>query len=134
MSILPSYAPPDFNQPHLARAPAVKTEPAPANGVVPNNFHGTSNHPEYVHLGNGDWLLAAESRMDAVLVLKGKTVEVTEARRVCKGDAVVVGRTENGEDGVYVHVTGFEPPVETAVDKFSFRTRGTRETPFSRSY
>jgi hypothetical protein len=101
---------------------------------VPRNFHGTSNHPEYLHIGNGRWLLAPESRMDAVMVLVGETVDVVEARRVRKGDQVVVGRTENGEEGIYVHVEGFDPPKETAVDKFSFRTRGTRETPFSRCY
>jgi len=72
--------------------------------------------------------------MDAVLVLKGEKIDVTEARRVRKGDMVVVGRTENGEEGIYVHVEGFEPEADHAVDKFSFRTRGTRETPFSRCY
>jgi lysine-ketoglutarate reductase/saccharopine dehydrogenase-like protein (TIGR00300 family) len=134
MSIIPGYTPPDFTVRHLAGAPVVTVEAAPADGVVPRNFHGTSNHPEYLHVGNGRWLLAPESRMDAVMVLKGDTVDVVEARRVRKGDQVVVGRTENGEEGIYVHVEGFDPPKETAVDKFSFRTRGTRETPFSRCY
>jgi hypothetical protein len=72
--------------------------------------------------------------MDTVLVLKEDFVEAVEARRVRKGDQVVIGRTENGEEGIYVHVYGFEYPSAEAVDKFSFRTRGTRETPFSRSY
>jgi len=134
MSILPSYTPPDFSVPPLSDAPVVTTEFVQMDGVVPQNFHGTSNHPEYVHLGDGCWLLAPESRMDAALVLKDGQLEVVEARRVRKGDAVVVGRTENGEEGIYVHVSGFEPPAEEAADKFSFRTRGTRETPFSRSY
>lgn len=134
MSILPVYMPPDFNQPPLSDAPVVITEPAPADGVVPLNYHGTSNHPEYVHFGNGRWLLAPESRMDAVLVVRGESLDVVEARRVRKEDAVVVGRTENGEEGIYVHVTGFQELSAQAVDKFHFRTRGTRETPFSRSY
>jgi lysine-ketoglutarate reductase/saccharopine dehydrogenase-like protein (TIGR00300 family) len=112
----------------------VTVEPASADGVVPRNFHGTSNHPEYLHLGKGRWLLAPESRMDAVMVLKGDALDVVEARRVRKNDPVVVGRTENGEEGIYVHVTGFDPPKEASADKFSFRTRGTRETPFSRCY
>jgi lysine-ketoglutarate reductase/saccharopine dehydrogenase-like protein (TIGR00300 family) len=134
MSFIPDYTPPDFSVPHLATAPVVTVAPAPGDGVVPGNFHGTSNHPEYLHVGDGRWLLAPESRMDAVLVLKGDSIEVVEARRVRKGDPVVVGRTENGEEGIYVHVEGFAPPKEYAVDKFSFRTRGTRETPFSRCY
>ena len=133
-SIIPAYFPPDFSSPDLCAAPTVKTEPAPQDGVVPNNYHGTSNHPEYVHIGGGKWLLAPESRMDATLVLKGETLEAVEARRVKKGDLVVVGRTENGEEGIYVHTTGFSSPAAEAADKFAFRTRGTRETPFSRSY
>ncbi len=133
-SVIPGYTPPDFTRPELADAPVAKTEPCPSDGVVPGNFHGTSNHPEYVHLGGGRWILAPESRMDSVMVLKGETLEVVEARRVAKGDPVVVGRTENGEEGIYVHISGFASPAEIAVDKFSFRTRGTRETPFSRSY
>ena len=67
----PSFIPPDFSVAALVAAPVVKTEAALADGVVPENFHGTSNHPEYVHLGAGRWLLAPESRMDSVLVLSG---------------------------------------------------------------
>lgn len=134
MPVIPFYSPPDFSSEQFVNAPVVSVEAAPKDGVVPKNFHGTSNHPEYVHLGNGKWLLAAESRMDSVLVLRGEAIKVIEARRVKKGDPVVVGRTENGEDGIYVHTTGFEPGATATGDKFTFRTRGTRETPFSRSY
>jgi len=134
MSIIPVYIPPDFTAPELLKARTVRTEPAPADGVVPGDFHGTSNHPEYVHLGGGHWLLARESRMDAVMVLRSGALEVVEARRVKKGDPVVVGRTENGEEGIYVHHTGFVCSDPEQCDKFTFRSRGTRETPFSRSY
>lgn len=107
MSIIPTYAPPDFSDPELINAPVVKTEPAPADGVAPAHFHGTSNHPEYLHFGNGRWLLAPESRMDAVMVIDGESIAIVEARRLQKGDRVVVGRTEGGEEGIYVHVEGF---------------------------
>ena len=132
--VIPAYTPPDFGSPELLRAPAARVAPAPADGVLPKNYHGTSNHPEYVHLGAGKWLLARESRMDSVLVLKDGELEVVEPRRVRVGDPVVIGRTENGEEGIYLHVGGFEPLTSSAADKFSFRNRGTRETPFSRSY
>ncbi len=130
----PDFTPPDFTLPELASAPRVETEVATADGVVPENFHGTSNHPEYVHLGEGRWILAPESRMDSVLVLRGEELDVVEARRVKNGDRVVVGRTENGEEGIFVHIDGFHQASDEAADKFTFRTRGTRETPFSRSY
>ncbi len=133
MSGLPEYTPPDFTTPSLAAAPTVQFEPAPADGVLPQHYHGTSNYPEYLHLGNGRWLLVAESRMDVVLVIRGEAVQAVESRLVRQGDPVVIGRTEDGEEGIYVHTAGFASPV-AGVDKFAFRTRGTRETPFSRSY
>lgn len=134
MPPFPTYTPPDFTRPDLAAAPPARTEKAPRDGILPPGFHATSNHPEYVHLGDGTWLLATESRMDAVLVLEGNVLTVVEPRLVQEGDPVVVGRTENGEEGIYVHTTGFDVPAEAAGDKFAFRSRGTRETPFSRSY
>lgn len=130
----PEFTPPDFTTVDFAQAPIVQTEVVAADGVVPESFHGTSNHPEYVHLGHGRWLLAPESRMDSVMVLRGEELDVVEARRVKKGDQVVVGRTENGEEGIFVHIDGFHQASDEAADKFTFRTRGTRETPFSRSY
>lgn len=132
--IIPPYLSPDFSSPKLSAAPAIKTVAAPKDGVVPDNYHGTSNYPEYLHFGNGEWLLAPESRMDSVLVVRERHIDVVEARRVRRGDAVVVGRTENGEEGIYVHTAGFDPPSMVEGEKFSFRTRGTRETPFSRCY
>ncbi|HJV66320.1 MAG TPA: hypothetical protein VJ550_11345 [Geomonas sp.] len=132
--VIPLYTPPDFTMAKLANAPAVRVAPAPADGVVPADFHATSNHPEYVHLGGGQWLLAPESRMDSVLVLRGSDLQVVEPRRVRAGDPVVVGRTENGEDGIFIHIHGFRAISTNLPDKFSFRSRGTRETPFSRSY
>ena len=133
-SIIPEFTPPDFSIPELANAPVVRTETAPADGVAPDNFHGTSNHPEYIHLGEGEWILARENRMDCVMVLKEKQLDIVEGRRLKNGDPVVVGRTENGEEGIFVYTQGFEKAKGQAKDKFTFRTRGTRETPFSRSY
>ena len=128
-----TYTPPDFTHPLLQNSPLASLEAAPADGIAPDNYHATSNHPEYIKVAPDKWLLAPESRMDAVLVLKGERLDVVEARRLAKGDLVVVGRTENGEQGIYVHNTGFEKSSDNA-DKFAFRSRGTRETPFSHSY
>lgn len=134
MVLIPPYMPPDFNRPDLAAAPAARVEAAPADGVLPRFFHATSNYPEYIHLGNGEWILARESRMDAAMVLWGRTLELLEPRRVRAGDPVVIGRTENGEEGIYVHTTGFPDSHGEQTEKFVFRAHGTRETPFSRSY
>jgi len=133
MALNLSYTAPDFNQEKLQNAPAAILEPAPADGIAPQNYHATSNFPEYVKLQSGEWLLAPEGRMDAVLVVKNRTINVTEARRLKKGDMVVIGRTENGEQGIFVHNNCFVEESKSE-DKFTFRSRGTRETPFSYSY
>jgi lysine-ketoglutarate reductase/saccharopine dehydrogenase-like protein (TIGR00300 family) len=133
MSLSVTYTPPDLNQPHLKNSPIATLEASPANGIAPANYHATSNHPEYIKVSNSLWALAPESRMDAVFVIKGDKVEVIEARNLKKGDMVVTGRTENGEEGILVHNKGFEQGAANE-DKFAFRSRGTRETPFSHSY
>lgn len=132
--VLPTYTPPDFSVKKLNDAPTIKLKPAPKDGVAPDNYHATSNHPEYIHMENGKWVLVEDNRMDCVIVIKNSVPDVIEARRLSKGDQVVVGRTENGEEGIFVYTEGFETGDDKTGDKFSFRTRGTRETPFSRSY
>jgi len=134
MTIIPDYTPPDFLKEPLVSAPVVTTEKAPANGVAPMNFHATSNHPEYVQVTKGSWILIRENRMDTVIRITRGEPEAVEARRLKKGDAVVVGRGEEGERGVYIHTDGFAKSSGKANKKFAFMTRGSRETPFSRSY
>ena len=131
---LPVFHSPDFTDRSFKKSPPVRVEPAPMDGVCPENYHATSNHPEYIHTGKGEWILVQENRMDCVIVFKDGKTDVVEARRIKKGDPVVVGRTENGEEGIFVHTKGFDAVEKEAEHKFSFRTRGTRETPFSRSY
>lgn len=133
MNLHTVYSPPDFTLPEFTGAPAVTTSPAPENGVLPEGFHATSNLPEYVHLGGGHWILAMEGRMDGVYLLHGDRLEVVEPRNVKKGDPVVIARSQCGEEGVYVHCTGFCAAVNS-VEEFAFRTRSSRETPYSRSY
>ncbi len=131
---LPEFKPPDFRRPPFDSMSRVITAIAPRDGIAPDNFHATSNHPEYICLGRGKWILVPESRMDCAFVLRGDSVEVVELRRLKKGDAVVLGRSENGEEGVFVHTEGFEWNRHKVPDKFSFRIKGTRENSFSRSY
>lgn len=132
--ILPKYMPPDFSKSSFVNAPIIKTEHTTEDGRAPENYHSTSNHPEYLHVTKEKWILVPDSRMDAVIVVKEDKIEVKEFRNLKKDDPVVIGRTENGEEGIYVHTTGFDISDNRSYDKFAFRTRGTRETPFSRSY
>src|SRR5690606_21111944 len=118
----------------LKAAPPARLAPCPADGVAPRSFHATSNYPEYVKLADGQWVLLSESRMDAVIVVRGEALSVVEARRLRQGDEVVVERSEDGSQGLLVHIDGFVSSTDGTQDKFAFRTRGSRESAFSASY
>jgi lysine-ketoglutarate reductase/saccharopine dehydrogenase-like protein (TIGR00300 family) len=129
---LPEYRPPNFDQEPLISSPDVRTEDVQTEGVAPAGFHATTIFPEYFKI-EGTWILARESRMDCVVVVKTRDLEVTEQRRLSPGDKVIVGRGENGEEGIYVHTTGFEEKGSTG-DKFAFRLGRSRETSYSQDY
>jgi len=131
---LPEYHPPDFHRPSLADAPCAVFQEVLHDGVAPDNYHATSIFPEYFHLAPTAWVLAAPSRMDCVTVRHpDNTLEVKEFRRLKKGEMVAVGRTDNGEDGIWVHTEGFAT-VQGSREKFAFRASRTRETSFSIDY
>ena len=127
------YTAPDLESDDLKNADDAVFVPAPKDGVAPENFHAMSIFPEYFKV-DGEWLLAEESRMDCVPVLKDGKIEVVEPRRLKKGDLVGVGRTENGEDGIYVYPYGFMDGKPQKKDVFAFRTSRSRETAFSVDY
>ena len=127
------YTPPDFTQKKFRDAPECVFEAAPLDGVAPRDFHAMSIYPEYFKAG-GEWLLAEESRMDCVPVLKEGRIAVVEFRNLKKGDMVAVGRTEDCEEGIYVYPHGFTGGEAEPKDVFAFRTSRTRETAFSVDY
>ena len=131
---LPRYKEPDFSDSRFANAPDAAWEEVTIDGVAPENYHSTSMYPEYFKI-NGTWTLARESRMDSSVVLRNSgELDVVENRNLKKGDKVILGRTENGEEGIYLHSTGFESPEETESDQFVFRQGRSRETSFARDY
>lgn len=130
---MPHYTEPDFTKEPLASAPDVTLVPAPTDGGAPDHYHSMSIFPEYFKV-NGRWLLAEESRMDCVPVYDGEKIRIVEFRNLKKGDLVVTGRRENGEDGIYVHVDGFLTDEEKSKDTFVFRTGRSRETSYSKDY
>ncbi len=131
---IPKYHAPDFSGEIFVNAPDVSYEIAEKDGVAPENFHSTSMFPEYFKI-NGKWILAAESRMDSSVVIgEMDKLYVVENRNIKKGDKVIVGRTENCEDGIYVHACGFLEPCEDIDDRFVFRRGRSRETAFTKDY
>jgi lysine-ketoglutarate reductase/saccharopine dehydrogenase-like protein (TIGR00300 family) len=105
-----------------------------APGVAPEGYHATTIYPEYVKV-SGKWALATESRMDCVIVVRRDgSLEVKEFRRLESGERVVVGRAEDGSQGILVHAGGFAGEAGRKSEPFVFRTGRTRETAYSRDY
>ena len=130
---MPTYQAPDFSKPAFTGAPCAKSAPSPRDGVAPENYHATSIYPEYFKLG-GTWMLAGESRMDCVAVLEpGGGIATKEFRNIRGGDEVILGRTEDGSEGIYVHYDGFSK-AGASDGSFAFRTGRSRETAFSKDY
>jgi hypothetical protein len=96
--------------------------------------------PEYFKTGGEPgpdaWVLPAESRMDCVAVLgrpgSVPRIDIVEFRRLRQGDPVIIGRTEDGSEGIYVDSEAFAG--EDRGDAFAFRTGRSRETAYSRDY
>ena len=131
---LPEYREPDFTQERFVKAPDAAWEKVTIKGVAPENYHSTSMYPEYFKI-NGKWTLAEESRMDSSVVLcDDGTLKVVENRNLEIGDKVILGRSENAEEGIYLHSTGFEDPEEEEGDQFVFRQGRSRETSYARDY
>jgi lysine-ketoglutarate reductase/saccharopine dehydrogenase-like protein (TIGR00300 family) len=124
------YVPPDFTAAPLALAPAARTVAAESDGVLPEGFFATTNLPTYVKGEDGRWTLPREPRMDGCLVAgAGGAWWVREGRRVKRGDRVVVGRAEDGTEGVLVHAHGFQAPAGAQGDFHFMSSQVSREKP-----
>lgn len=126
------YREPNFDTEILKNAPDAEYVEVEIDGVAPDNYHAMSIYPEYFKV-NGKWLDVPESRMDTVAVIRDDYIEVVEFRNLVVGDKVIVGRTEDGSNGIYLYADGFDS-VNTTGDIFQFRSGRTRETAFSKDY
>ena len=130
---MPAYLAPDFTQSRFVDAPNVAMAPAPRDGVAPEHFHSTGIDPEYFKI-DGKWVLAEKIRMDCVPVLRENgVIDIVEFRHLKQGDTVLLGREEDGSEGIYVNSNTFASK-ESAGLNFAFRKGRTRETGFSRDY
>lgn len=131
---MPVYREPDFSRDKFRNAPDVKWEEVKSSGVAPENFHSTSMFPEYFKL-QGKWVLPKNSRMDSSVVISPDgTLLVVENRNLKVGDKVILGRTEDGEEGIYLHAQGFADVEDEEDDRFVFRQGRSRETSYARDY
>ncbi|MGM9619015.1 MAG: hypothetical protein ACI3W8_04185 [Oscillospiraceae bacterium] len=131
---MPCYHAPDFTEEKFRNAPDARWAPAPKDGVAPEHYHSTSMYPEYFKI-DGKWMLAEESRMDSSVVYAADgTLQVVENRNLRQGDRVMLGRSENCSEGIYMHCHGFEEPGESLEDQFVFRQGRSRETSYAKDY
>ncbi|MEA2719429.1 MAG: hypothetical protein QOJ39_1293 [Candidatus Eremiobacteraeota bacterium] len=65
-------------------------EPAPADGVLPDDFYATTNFPTEVR-ENGTWIPVDNPEMDCAIVLDDGGAITVPGYDIKKGDAVVVG-------------------------------------------
>ncbi len=131
---LREYKEPNFNEDRFINAPNARLELVTKDGVAPDNYHANSIYPEYFKV-NGKWVLAKESRMDCVVrVNENDEPEVVEFRRLKVGDRVVVGRTEDATDGIYLYPNGFYKSEDSDQDVFAFRSGRSRETSYTKDY
>jgi lysine-ketoglutarate reductase/saccharopine dehydrogenase-like protein (TIGR00300 family) len=75
-----------------------RTEAAPADGVLPDDFYATTNLVTEVR-ANGEWTTAALPEMDCALVLENGRARTAAPSDVLAGERVIVGH-----EGVRVHV------------------------------
>lgn len=132
MNTADRFIPPDFTTPFFESAPNAKIGVVEADGVAPAEYHALSIYPEYFKI-DGRWVLASESRMDAVPVVCDDGVRIVEFHNLKKGDRVVLGRTEDASEGIYLYTDGFRTSLSES-DRFSFRSGRSRETAFSKDY
>lgn len=132
---LPKFIKPDFDREPFLSFPDVTTQKA-GSGCIPRDFYATTIFPEFFKI-NGKWHMIGQSRMDcSVVICDGKPYAV-EMRNIRDGDDVVVGRTDDGSGGVYVHANAFDfhtGDADAEDGAFSFRTGRSRETSYSRDY
>jgi len=130
---LPNYKQPNFDEEPFLSAPDAQVVVVAKAGVAPEHYHALSIYPEYFKI-NGEWIVASESRMDGVPVLRTDgTVHVVEFRNLKVGDKVIVGRSEDGTEGIYLYAKGFSSN-DTNADLFAFRSGRSRETAYSMDY
>ncbi|MDD1729617.1 MAG: TIGR00300 family protein [Methanospirillum sp.] len=93
----------------------IKTEPAPLDGVLPENFYGTTHHPTFVFIKN-EWREVEDIEMDCIIVVNGVKAVCRRQGVVKEGDRIVVGF-----DGVKVEAP--QRP-RSPVDLFGFMSSG----------
>lgn len=104
------YTEPDFSDEKLTSAKDAKLEEVKKDGVVPSGFYLTNHLPTYYKI-DGEWRLPKTSSLNCVAVVKDQEIVITEIRDVKVGDKIVMGRKDDGSEGILLYKDGFASDV-----------------------
>lgn len=124
---LPNFTLPDFTQDCFAGAPEVRTSEVKKDGIAPKGFSITSILPEYFKV-KGHWVLPIQTSIECAAVVRdNNTVEIVEFRNLKVFDKVVLGKSKDASEGIYMHSCGFDNIPKLGVGR-------SVESSFSRDY
>lgn len=123
---IPKFTPPNFELSFLADAPEIELEEVKKEGVAPRGFFLTSHMPTYYH-HDGEWLLPKHNTHHSVAVLQENEIIIKEFNDLLVGDKVVMGKSSDASNGVFVYKDGFG-------DKVIMKEGTAVETSFSDAY
>lgn len=104
--LLPHFTPPDFSLPRFSQAPDAVLVPSPKDKVAPEQYHATTIFPRYLKsAANGCWPKKPHGLWSRYR--KQGDISIREFRLLKRGDLVVVGRTEDASEGIFVYPDGF---------------------------
>jgi len=75
---------------HVAEEQDARLRPSEADGTVPDDFYSTTNQRTQVRV-DGAWIEVEHQRMDAAIVVSGRTAECRKLRDVRAGDRIACG-------------------------------------------
>jgi lysine-ketoglutarate reductase/saccharopine dehydrogenase-like protein (TIGR00300 family) len=111
-------------------------EPAPDDGVAPDDFYSTTIYPTEIR-AEGKWIRVTGQRMDVMIVVEEDTARCVLMRDLKKGDRVVCGRegilvhtpessVENGDFAFMSAGVSTERRVERAIDELAWEMQRLR--------
>lgn len=123
---LPEFVYPDFTDDKFSNSKQVSFKEAEQDGIAPDNYYLTTHLPTFYYYKE-EWILPKLNSLNCVAVLEGDNIKIIELRNIKKGDQIVIGRSTDGSNGVFVHHNGFPDSVPSIPGK-------SAETSFSEDY
>lgn len=113
---LPKFIQPDFNSQKFANAREIEVKEVVKDGVSPRGFYLTSHMPTYYHYKN-KWILPKHNSQNCVAVLVDDDIIIKELNDLVIGDKVVLGKKDDGSNGILLYKDGFDDSVYSPYGK-----------------